>query len=75
MNFQLNNQYWVFANANVTTAKGVSYGLVYLDGTYGMETPLTFSYVCTRSHYRLYDQSSNVGAYIKADLYINKLQV
>jgi hypothetical protein len=70
----MNNQYWIFLNGTLATANKV-YGLRYLEAPYGMETPNNFSFVCTRTHYRLYDPVPDNKPYFKIDFYIEYLQV
>ncbi len=73
MTFQSNNQYYTLRNGTLTTAGNKMYGLRYLEAPYGMETPNNFSFVCTRTHFRLYDLTTL--AYLKVDFYIEYLQV
>ena len=67
--------YWGINNySKIVTDKG-DYGIQYYGAPYGMETPQTFSFVCTRTYFQLYNASTDARPLAKVSLYIEKLQV
>lgn len=71
----LNNQYYVIDNGNVSLKNGEKLSLVYMGTPYGMETPLGYSFVCTRTAFKVQNSSSDAKSNLKLWFYIGNLQV
>lgn len=66
--------YWKLSSANAT-ANNKQYGVAYMGAPYSVETPLGFSFVCTRTRFQLYDPSTDSKPYVKVSIYIENFQV
>lgn len=69
------SQYWgMLRTSSLVTAKE-SLGIVYMGAPYGMETPNSFSFVCTRTYFQLFNSTLNTRDMLKVSLYIENLQI
>lgn len=70
------SQYWsVDNNASLLVTSGANYGVYYYGAPYGMETPLVYSYVCTKSYFQLFNKTVNTSPLSKVLLYLEHFQV
>ena len=68
-------RYWKLSdNSSVKTSVG-PLGVTYLGSPYSLETPNTFSFVCTRTYFQLYNGTIDTKPLVKVAMYINYLQV
>jgi hypothetical protein len=79
MNFHMPNNYWMLSNGEVLTVDKEdterTYSIVYQAAPYSMATPRGFSFVCTKSYFRLVANQSNQLQLTRVALHINYLQV
>lgn len=68
--FTSTNRFWSLSNATAQLENG-QMSLIYMDAPYGMETPVLYSYVCTRSGFLLYNSPKDAK---KIWLYIENFQ-
>jgi hypothetical protein len=70
-----NQMYWQLANAFIVTNTSKDpIPLVYMGAPYGMETPLQYSFVCTRTVFQV-APVSNKGATSRFQVYVEHFQV
>lgn len=70
------SRYWTVDNnsSRVRTTNG-DYGVYYYGLPYGMETPLSYSFVCTRTYFQLFNTTQQGFPLSKVALYIEHLQL
>ena len=74
MKFTNNKYYWQLSSANISTNKEM-YSLIYMGSPYSMETPITFSFACTRTVFQLQNSTVTTLPFIKVNLYVMDFQV
>lgn len=71
-----NNQNYYFLNSSsIELNNSKTHDLVYMGAPYGMETPVNYSFVCTKTTFKVQNKTKDGKSNSKVWFYIQKLQI
>lgn len=70
-----NKYYYILNSSSIELNNNKIHDLVYMGTPYGMETPLNYSFVCTKTTFKLQNKTKDGKSNSKVWLYIQKLQL